>query len=179
MMWASMHVILTICGAILVILLNLAGVLLVLLQLPGTWLILLCTGLWGWWYWESQLIGIWTLAALLGLAVLGEIVETFAGVVASRHVRSSKRSMLMGVVGGIGGAILGTSTIPVPLFGTLIGACVGAGFGAMLGDHWAGRNWQDVKLTGKAAAKGRLWGTVGKVGIAVIMWLIATAAVIV
>lgn len=178
-MLAWMHVFLTICAAILVILLNLAGVVLALLQLPGTWLMLLCTGAWAWWYWDEHLISVWTLAALLALAILGEIVETFAGVVTSRHVKSSKRSMLMGLIGGITGAILGTGSIPVPLLGTLIGACIGAGLGAMLGDHWAGRNWHEVKQAGSAAAKGRLWGTVGKVAIAVIMWLIATVAMVV
>jgi len=48
----------------------------------------------------------------------------------------------------------------------------------MMGDRWAGRSWNEVKLSGKAAAKGRLWGTVGKVIIAAIMWLIVTIAVV-
>ncbi|MFG0250838.1 MAG: DUF456 family protein, partial [Phycisphaeraceae bacterium JB051] len=103
----------------------------VLLQLPGTWLMLLVTGTWAWWYWDEQAISFWTLAALLGLAIVGEIVETFAGVVTSKHAKSSKRSIVMGIIGGIAGAILGTGFIPVPLFGTLIGACIGAGIAAM------------------------------------------------
>ncbi len=177
-MLAALHVLISIMGLILIIFLNLLAVFMVLLQLPGTWMMLLCTGLWAWWYWDEQAIGIWTLASLLVLAIIGEVVETFAGVVTSRQAKSSKRSMLLGLVGGIGGAILGTTMIPVPLFGTLIGACIGAGLGAMLGDHWAGRNWKEVKTAGKAAAKGRLWGTVGKVIIAVIMFIIATTAMI-
>ena len=151
-MLAALHVLISIMGLILIIFLNLLAVFMVLLQLPGTWMMLLCTGLWAWWYWDEQAIGIWTLASLLVLAIIGEVVETFAGVVTSRQAKSSKRSMLLGLVGGIGGAILGTTMIPVPLFGTLIGACIGAGLGAMLGDHWAGRNWKEVKTAGKAAA---------------------------
>lgn len=178
-MLPAMHLILSILGVILVILLNLAGVIMVLLQLPGTWLILLCTGTWAWWYWDQQAMSFWTLGALLALAILGEIVETFSGMVTSRKIKASKRSMILGLVGGITGAIVGTGSIPVPLFGTLIGACIGAGIGAMLGDHWAGRNWQEVRLAGKAAVHGRLWGTVGKVIIAAIMWLIATVAILV
>ncbi|MBL4701020.1 MAG: DUF456 domain-containing protein, partial [Phycisphaeraceae bacterium] len=122
----------------------------VLLQLPGTWLMLLCTGVWVWWHWDQQAIGIWTLAILMGLAILGEIVETFASMLTSRNAKSSKRSLILGLLGAICGAILGTSLIPIPLFGTLIGACVGAGMGAMMGDRWAGRSWNEVKLSGKA-----------------------------
>jgi hypothetical protein len=177
-MLAALHSILVILALILVIFLNLAGVFMVLLQLPGTWLMLLVTGSWAWWYWDEQAVGIWTLVTLLALAIIGEIVETFAGVVTSKKADASKRSILLGIVGGIGGAILGTSLIPVPLFGTLIGACVGAGLAAMLGDHWAGRSWAQVKVAGKAAAHGRLWGTLGKIVIATIMWCIATAAMI-
>ncbi len=177
-MMAAMHSILAILAVILVIFLNLAGVFMVLLQLPGTWLMLLVTGTWAWWYWDEQAIGIWTLASLLGLAILGEIVETFAGVVTSKKAKSSKRSIALGIVGGIAGAILGTGFIPVPLFGTLIGACIGAGVAAMLGDHWAGRTWDEVKVAGKAAAHGRLWGTLGKIVIAAIMWIVATTAMI-
>lgn len=178
-MWASLYMVLMILSTILVIFLNLLGVLMVLFQLPGTWFMLLCTGLWAVWRWEEQTISIWTLIALLILAIVGEIVETFSSVVTSRKIQSSKRSMVMGILGGIAGAILGTSLIPIPLLGTLIGACVGAGLCAMLGDRWAGRNWDEVKLAGQAAAKGRLLGTVGKVIIAAMMWLIITVAIII
>ena len=173
-----MHVFLSILGLILVICLNLTGVLMVVLQLPGTWLILMCTGLWAWCCRDDQAIGIWTLLALLVLAIFGEIVETCAGMVTSRHVKSSKRSTLLELFGAVTGAIMGTSMIPVPIFGTLIGACIGAGLGAMIGDHWAGQNWRQVKNAGKAAVKGRLWGTLGKVIIAVIMFVVATVAMI-
>jgi len=160
---------------VLVVVVNAAGVFLVFLQLPGTWLILLLMGLITWWrdeqvYWVA-------LAILLGLAVLGEILELIGAARGSRKAGGSKRAAVLALVGGVVGAILGTFVIPVPVIGTLVGACLAAGVGSYLGDRWAGRHHVDAAVAGKGAAMGRFWATMAKAGIGVLMWLVAAVAI--
>ncbi|MEM8782942.1 MAG: DUF456 domain-containing protein [Planctomycetota bacterium] len=151
----------------------LVGVVLVALQLPGTWLIVLLSALAAWWGWdanpEARWIGWWTLAALLALAVLGEIIEAIAGALGSRAAGGSRRGAVLAIVGGIAGALLGTVVIPVPIVGTLLGAAIGAGLLSGLGDKWAGRKWGEAIRGGSGAAVGKFAGSVVKLTIAGVM----------
>ena len=58
-------------------------------------------------------------------------------------------------------------TFPVPILGPLVGAIllagVGALGGALLGEWWKGRQWEQSWEVGKAAFWGRLFGTFGKI----------------
>jgi uncharacterized protein len=75
-------------------------------------------------------------------------------------------------VGGIGGTAL-----PVPIVGTLIGACLGAFAGSLLGDLCAGRLLVSSFAAGWGAAVGRFWGTVSKLAIGgIIVVVLAIAA---
>ena len=83
--------ILAFIGLLLMVLLllgvNALGVLMVALQLPGTWLMLAATALFAWWRWDDggfAAIGGWVLLTLLGMAIIGEIVE-FLQKVGERH----------------------------------------------------------------------------------------------
>lgn len=157
------------------LLINAAGVVLVALQLPGTWLMIAATAVFAWLRWgqEHFVYGWWTLAALLGLAVLGELVEFAASALGSHHVGGSKRGAAISIATAIVGAILGSFLIPIPIVGTLLGAALGAGAGASLGDKWAGRSWSETAQGFKGAAVGKLSGAAVKLAIAVAMWLIA------
>jgi len=161
----------------LVLVVNTGSLVLVILQLPGTWLMLFATTGLAVWQWEEGLIGIWTLLFMAVLAMLGEVVETFASAAGAKKSGSSKRGMVGAIVGGIIGALTGTFLIPVPVLGTIVGACAGAGFGTMVGDKWAGRNWSQIKRAGKGAAVGKFWGTLGKGAIALLMWITAVMAI--
>ena len=168
-------------GALLVI--NAIGVVLVALQLPGTWLIGLATGAAAWWGWSAdptmRWIGWWTLAALLVLAIVGEIVEAAAGAAGSRVAGGTRRGAVLAIVGGVAGAIAGTPLIPIPIVGTLIGASLGAGAGSVLGDLWAKQPVAQSFKAGGGAAVGKFTGAVIKLGIAAVMWAwVAVAAVI-
>ncbi|MFP4144389.1 MAG: DUF456 family protein [Phycisphaeraceae bacterium] len=176
---------------VLLLLVNAGGVALVALQMPGTWLMLLCTAIvagWraDWWMgydgWGAMLaagpITLWTLLFLLGLAVLGEIIEFIAGAAGAAKAGGSKRGAAGAIIGGIVGAILGTAAIPIPVVGTLVGAALGAGAGSILGDLWAGREWDITWAAGRGAAIGRFWGALGKLIVAVLMWLVTLAAIL-
>ncbi|MEM9881988.1 MAG: DUF456 family protein [Planctomycetota bacterium] len=156
----------------LLLIVNTVGVVLVALQLPGTWLMVAAGGLFAWWRWgeANWSYGWGTLAGLLGLAVLGELLEFLAGAVGSRAAGGSRRGAVLSVVTAVAGAIAGTALIPIPVIGTLVGAAAGAAGGAMLGEVWAGRRWDESLKVGGGAAVGKLTGAVAKLAVAAAMW---------
>jgi hypothetical protein len=72
------------------------------------------------------------------------------------------------------GSILGiTAGLPIPVIGSfvmaLVGGAAGAFFGAYLGESWKGRPEAERVAIGRGAFTGRIWGTVGKLAVGVIM----------
>lgn len=164
---------------ILLIGVNAAGVVLVTFQLPGTWLILFATGLVAWWQWgQGQVVGLWTMVLLFGLALVGELVECLVAAVGAAGAGASRRGILMAVLGGILGAIVGSVVIPVLILGTLVGAAAGAGVGSIGGDLWSGRSWCLALRGAGGAALGRFGGSVSKLAVAVTMWFVVLVALL-
>ncbi|MDX1681560.1 MAG: DUF456 domain-containing protein [Phycisphaeraceae bacterium] len=156
--------------AITLVLANLVCLALVLLGLPGTWLMVLLAAGYAWMYPDQ--LAIWTVVGITVLALLGELAEFAFSAATSHAAGSSRRGLAGALIGGIIGGLLGT-LIPIPVIGTLLGACGGAGLGATGGDLWAGRPWEDSLLAGRSAAWGRFQGTVTKfiLGVAMAIWL--------
>lgn len=161
----------------LLVLAYLTGWFMVLMSLPGTWVMLGAAGLYAWLgpsdegRWE---LGWPTLAALLGLAVLGEILETAAGALGAQQAGGSRRGMLLAIAGSIVGAMLGAGVgVPIPVIGPVIGAVLGAALGAfvgaVLGELWKGRELDHSWRVGESAFWGRLLGTLAKLGVATAM----------
>lgn len=170
-----MDIALLITVVVVLLLVNAGGVVLTALQLPGNWVIVAATAGFAWWRWgsESWSYGWWTLAGLLGLAVLGEGLEFAAGALGSRSAGGSRRGAVISVGTALVGAVAGSLLIPVPIVGTLLGAAIGAGVGALLGDKWAGREWGQAWAGARGAAVGKLSGAAAKLAVAVAMWLLA------
>ena len=151
--------------------------------LPGTWVIVCLTALACQFFPESGQLGLsWmTVGVLGGLAVLGEVWETGASAMLAKNAGGSRRSaafsMLGAIVGSIGGAFLG---VPIPVFGSMIGAVAGAAGGAFagawIGEGQLGRSMVERVAVGKAAASGRVLGTIGKLLVALVMVVVATSA---
>lgn len=179
--YAIIHHTLLVLAIAAVILLNTTGVFLVALQMPGTWLMLLATSLLALWRWDTGGIGAvsgWVLLGLLGLAILGEILEFIAGAVGARNAGASKRGTVGAIIGSIAGAIAGLIFLAfIPIIGVLIGAAIGAAAGSILGDLWAGRQWHAAIKGGQGAAIGKFCGALSKLIIAALMWLAATVAI--
>ena len=135
----------------------------VLFNLPGTWLMVLLAAGIEWWQPDEFLYSWPVLYVAAGLALLGEILEFSLGVTGSRRAGGSKRGAALAIVGGLGGAVMGTPITPI--LGTLIGACIGAFAGSLLGDIWAGRPIARSVDAGKGAAAGRFWGTIAKMAV--------------
>jgi uncharacterized protein len=160
---------------------NLSGAFLNLLALPGNWMILAASALFALLVRGSGELGLsWsTVGMLVVLALLGEALELFTGIVGAARLKGSRRGMALSIVGSIAGSIMGTMMgLPIPVFGppiaALVGGALGAFVGAYLGEDWKGASPGQSLAVGQAAFWGRLLGTFGKFTVGVVMVIVAT-----
>ena len=161
---------------IVLIVLNFFWLMLVLFGLPGNWLIVISTCLFAWWRWEEGVFSIYTLIAIAVLAVLGELFEFFGDMHGARRAGASRRGSVAALVGAIGGAVIGTFTIPVPFLGTVLGACIGAGLGSWAMEVSRGRKMEESVRCGVGAGLGELLGITAKVTVGIIIWITVAVA---
>src|SRR5262245_19541903 len=174
--------------AVLLVLLNICALATNVLTLPGNWFIVALTVLFAVFIHLPSGAGIslGSAAVVVGLALLGELIEFAAGAAGAAKSGGSRRGMILSVlgamVGSIAGAMLGV-LIPVPLVGPLIGAvaggAIGAFAGAYAGESWKGRSEDERMAVSMAAMAGRVLGTVGKLGIGAVMVVVTAVAVFV
>jgi hypothetical protein len=158
----------------LVIALTLAGLAgwgMNVLGMPGNWIIvgLALLGTFGFQPDVRPHVSLGIGILLLAIAGLGELLEFAASALGVSRLGASKRATALAIVGSIVGAVAGLfagSIIPIPILGSVIGSLLlggaGAAAGAVGGERWAGREWDESLQVGHAAFWGRLLGTVGK-----------------
>ena len=159
----------------LLILLNTVWLTLVVFGLPGNWLMVICTALVAWFVWDEQVFGWPVLLLIVVLAGVGEILEFVAGLAGAKKAGGSRR----GAVGALGGALIGGivgSIVLPPIIGTLFGAAVGAGVGAWGLELQGGRDHRQSVKVGTAAGVGRLTGTLIKIVLGAVIWLLVAVA---
>lgn len=167
--------------ASLLFLANAAAWISTLFTLPGNWAIVLFAVLYAWLL-PTDLeprLSWWVAGLTLVLALLGELVEFLASAAGAAKKGGSRRGMALALVGAVVGSVAGAAIgAPVPIVGLLVGAlgggAIGAFIGAYLGELWAGRGHLERVEIGASAVAGRLLGTVGKLGIGVVMVVIVT-----
>ena len=172
-------------AVVTILLLMGTGWVLTVFCLPGNWLMVASVGVYAYLVpnqWRVD-IGWIVVAVLLALAVIGEIVESAAVAVGAQRAGGSKRSAFLALFGSVGGGLIGgVLGLPVPLVGPIvavvIGAALGATGGAMIGEHWKGRSAEQGWEVGKAAFWARLFGTLGKIGVACMMVAVVLMALI-
>lgn len=154
-----------------------------LFTLPGNWAIVILTGLFAFIYPEAddgRGLSLVVVAVVVGLAVVGELIEFAAGAAGAKQQGASRRAMILAVAGGIVGSIAGAAigSGVVPLLGTVVGAlgggALGAFGGAYAGEVWKGRTSDESLEAGKGALIGRLLGSLGKLAAGTIMFAIVT-----
>jgi uncharacterized protein YqgC (DUF456 family) len=140
-----------------------------LLGFPGNWGLVGLALLLVWLFPSTAWVGmeVPALVGVISLAAVGEVVEFFAGAAGVNQLGGSKRGTALAVVGSIVGAVAGMFVgIPVPIIGSLIGAVVfgglGAFGGAVVGERWAGKEWDLSIRIGWGALWGKLLGTLLK-----------------
>jgi uncharacterized protein YqgC (DUF456 family) len=153
---------------------SLAGLALVALGLPGLWLIfaaVLASGL----LTGFHSIGFVTIGIILGLALLGELLELWLGYGLARRYGGSPRAGWGALLGGLVGAVIG---VPVPVVGSVIGAILGCFAGAMLFEYSATRAAGTAVCAGWGALLGRVAASTAKVALGVVMTIVAIVAVV-
>ena len=158
------------------ILLNAVWLALVPFALPGNWLIVITTALFAWLYSEKGIFSIYTLIIITALAVLGELVEFFGGVIGARKAGARLLGSLGAILGAITGAVLGTFLIPIPLFGTVLGSCAGAAIVACFFEVLCGRRIKDSLHLGIGVSLGQFLGSTAKIMLGLLIWLIVAIA---
>lgn len=168
-------------SAVLLILLCVVAWLSTLFTLPGNWLVVGLAALFAWLFPAADGHGIqWqTVFILIGLAVIGEVIEFAAGAAGAAKQGASKRSIALSLVGAFAGSLAGLFVgLPIPVLGPLIvavlGGAAGAFGGAYLGEMWKGRGEDERMAAGRGAFTGRIWGTLGKLAAGAVMLALVT-----
>jgi uncharacterized protein YqgC (DUF456 family) len=151
---------------------GIAGLLLIPLGLPGLWLIILAILGYGW-LTDFRTVTTWLIAAAIGLAVLGELVEAWIGFRFTRRYGGSRRAGWGALLGGLVGAVVG---VPVPLIGSVIGAFIGAFAGAALFEYTRERQSGVATKAGWGAVLGRAAAAAVKMAIGVVLAVAAVFA---
>ena len=150
------------------------GLVLVPLGLPGLWVMV--GGVVGYGALTGfRTIGIATMAIVLGLALLGELVEWWVGFGLTERYGGSRRSGWGALVGGVAGAMVG---VPVPIVGSVIGAFIGAFGGAALFEYSSSRRPTVAVRAGWGAVLGRAAGAAAKIALGVVIAVIGGFAAV-
>lgn len=157
--------------------LNVVWLTLVVFGLPGNWLIVLTTFLFALWRRGDGVFSVYTLIAIIALCVIAELIEFFAAMGGARKAGAGWVASFGAIAGAITGAILGTILIPIPFFGTLIGACTGAGLLAWGLGFSGGKDMQESVRHGVGAGLGQFLGITTKIALGFFIWLIVAIAV--
>lgn len=107
------------------------------------------------------------LLILLGLALLGELIEFLIGTFYVAQKGATRWGVFAAFVGGLVGAILGNNVVPV--LGAVLGSFAGAFGGAVLGEYYQNQKLEPSLRVGAHAFMGRILATVVKHVIALVM----------
>ncbi|MEZ4388247.1 MAG: DUF456 domain-containing protein [Candidatus Krumholzibacteriia bacterium] len=107
------------------------------------------------------------LGILLGIALLGELVEFVLGNFYVLRKGASGRATMGGFLGGLVGALLGNGL--VPLVGAVVGSFVGAFLGSVAGQYWQQRRLEPSLRVGGHAFVGRMLAVAFKHGCGLVM----------
>lgn len=141
------------------------------LGMPGNWGIVALAGICFWFSSEESRtnVALLSLVLIVCIAIVGEVLEFLASAMGASRVGGSRRGAILALLGSITGAIVGLvmgTAIPPPIVGNVMASLLlgasGAFAGAIAGERWDGKEWEQSIQIGTAAFWGRLLGTVGK-----------------
>ena len=153
---------------------GLAGLLLIPLGLPGLWVMAAGFLAYGW-LTAFRSVTVASMAIVVGLAFVGEVVESWLGFRFARRYGGSKRAGWGALLGGLVGAAVG---VPVPVVGSVIGAFVGSFGGAALFEYASSRRADVAVGAGWGAVVGRAAAAAAKIALGVVIAVVSLAAVL-
>ncbi len=158
----------TLLAVVLLIGLGLAGLAMIPLGLPGLWVMVGGILAYGW-LTDFRTVGVATIAFVLGLAFLGEVIENWIGFRSAKRYGGSTRSGWGALIGGLIGAVIG---VPVAVVGSVIGAFIGSFAGAALFEYSYSRHAGVATRAGWGAVVGRAAGAAMKIALGLIIAII-------
>jgi len=143
-------------------------------SLPANWMLIALAAAWKYMSSSANQMGLGFFALLIGLAILGELLEFGLLALKAKKYGSSNSGLFAGLVGAVIGAI-----VCAPFlfgFGALLGALVGAWLGCYLMELARGGGHGKAVQAAMGALVGRFLGTVCKCAVgAIILTCIARA----
>jgi uncharacterized protein YqgC (DUF456 family) len=153
---------------------SLVGLALIPLGLPGLWVMVLGVCVYGF-LTDFRSVSAWTIGIVLGLALVGEVIESWLGFSYAKKYGGSSRSGWGALLGGIVGAILG---VPVPVIGSIIGAFLGSFIGAVVFEFSYSRQPSTAVRAGWGSVIGRAAAAAMKMAIGLIVVVIGIFAIV-
>jgi uncharacterized protein len=136
---------------LLLLVVSVAGLLLIPFGLPGLWVIVLGIVSYGW-LTDFRTLSAGLVALVIGLALVGEVIEAWIGFRFAQRYGGSRRAGWGALIGGLVGALIG---VPVPVVGSVVGGFVGAFAGAALFEYTRARRSGGAVRAGWGAVLGR------------------------
>ena len=164
----------TTLAIVLLLVLSLVGLAMIPLGLPGLWVMvggILVYGL----LTNFHSIGVATIAIVLALAFLGEIIENWIGFRYAKRYGGSTRSGWGAFIGGLVGAVIG---VPVAVIGSVLGAFLGSFLGAAVFEYTYSRHAPTATRVGWGAIVGRAAGAAVKIALGLVIGVIGLYAVL-
>jgi uncharacterized protein len=161
-------------GVFLIIAASVVGLLLIPFGLPGLWVMVLAVLGYGW-LTEFRTVSVGLILLVMGLALVGEVVEAWLGFRMARRYGGSSRAGWGALVGGLAGAVIG---VPVPFIGSVIGGFVGAFVGATLFEYTRARHSEGAVMAGWGAVLGRAAAAAVKMGLGVVIAVLGVFAAV-
>jgi uncharacterized protein YqgC (DUF456 family) len=162
----------TLLAVVLLIGLGVAGLAMLPLGLPGLWVMVGGILAYGW-LTDFRTVGVATIAIVLGLAFLGEIIENWIGFRYAKRYGGSSRSGWGALIGGLVGAVVG---VPVAVIGSVIGAFIGSFIGAAVFEYTYSRHAGVATRAGWGAVVGRAAGAAVKIALGLVIAVIGIFA---
>ena len=162
----------TILALALLIGLGLAGLAMIPLGLPGLWVMVGGILAYGW-LTGFRSVGVGTIAIVLGIAFLGEIIDNWLGFRFAKRYGGSTPSGWGALLGGLVGAVIG---VPVAVIGSVIGAFLGSFIGAALFEFSYSRHTGIAARAGWGAVMGRVAAAAAKIALGVVIAIIGVFA---
>ena len=107
------------------------GLCLIPLGLPGLWVMVAGILAYGW-LTDFRTVGVWVIVIVLGVALLGEIIENWLGFRFAKQYGGSTRSGWGALLGGLVGAFIGAALFEYS-YSRRAGVATRAGWGAVVG----------------------------------------------
>ena len=152
----------------------LIGLCLIPLGLPGLWVMVAGILAYGW-LTGFRSVGVATIAIVLGLAFLGEIMDQWLGFHYAKRYGGSTRSGWGALIGGIIGTMIG---VPIAIIGSVIGAFLGSFAGGALFEFTYSRHAGVATRAGWGALVGRAAAAAVKIALGLVIAVIGVVAML-